>query len=77
VLYKALRKGGGRVALLVKAAVEAAMPDIRAMFYPESHDPIGQVAEIFTLGIYHLCDFVIQLPILPHSSPPMGKRYPP
>jgi len=74
VLYKALRKGGNRVALAVEAAVEAAVPEIRAMLYPESHNPIGQVAEVFILRIYHLRDFVIQLPILPHSSPSMEKR---
>jgi hypothetical protein len=70
VLYKTFREGGGWVALPVEAAVEAAMPGIRAMLYPESHDPIGQVAEISVLRIYHLRDFIVQLPTLPHSSHP-------
>jgi hypothetical protein len=77
MLYKTFWRGGERVALPVEDAVKTAMPGIRAMLYPESHDPIGQVAEICILTIYHFGDSVIQLPILPHSSPQMGKRYPP
>jgi hypothetical protein len=73
MLYKALREGRGRVALPVEGAIEAAMPGIQAMLYQENHDPIGQVAEISVLRIYHLRDFVVQLPILPHNSrPPQG-----